>query len=125
VKTPPDFEAYINQFAADAAAKHDIDPTLVAIKGLLLKYIQDGEPNPRGKNWKLNVVDGNIEIESSLIPPDYTQREPLPEREALILLVTRARLEREAAQRDGRGPWTSGVLYILESGHTFISGDWC
>jgi hypothetical protein len=39
-------------------------------------------------------------------------------------LVTKARLEREAAQNDGRGPWTGGVLYILENGHTFISGDW-
>jgi hypothetical protein len=120
----PDFEKYIKTFAEKAAARNDADPTLLAIKALLSNYIPKEGTSPRGKSWKLRVVDGKVEVETSLMEPDFTQLEPLPEREALIPLVTKARLEREVAQNDGRGPWTSGVLYILESGHTFISGDW-
>jgi hypothetical protein len=124
VQDVPDFEKYINSFAEKAAVRNDADPTLLTIKALLSKYIPTDDRNPRGKSWQLKVVDGKVDIETSLMAPDYTQLEPLPEREALIPLVSKARLEREAAQNDGRGPWTSGVLYIQHGGHTFISGDW-
>ena len=56
--------------------------------------------------------------------PDYTQYAPLPERDALVPLVQKAREEREKAQNDLRGPWVSGVLYLQFGGHAFISGDW-
>jgi hypothetical protein len=124
VQDVPDFEKYINTFTEKSAARNEADPILLSIKALLSNYIPKDDTNRRGKNWKLNVVDGKIEIETSLMEPDFKELEPLPEREALIPLVTKARLEREAAQNDGRGPWTSGVLYIQPSGHTFISGDW-
>jgi hypothetical protein len=124
VQAVPDVEAYINKFADHAADRNDADPTLQAIRALLANYIPNDDSNPRGKSWKLNVVAGNIEIETSLMEPDFTQLEPLPEREALLPLVTKARLEREASHHDGRGPWTSGVLYIQHGGHTFISGNW-
>jgi hypothetical protein len=120
----PDFEKFMRDFDAQTKLKNDADPTLQAIKKLLSKYIPINDDNPRGKSWKLNAVGGKIEIETSLMEPDYTQLEPLPERDALIPLVTKARLEREAAHNDDRGPWTSGVLYILHGGHTFIAGDW-
>jgi hypothetical protein len=124
VSAVPDFESYINDFARKAAIRNDADPTLQAIKALLSKYIPSDDSNPRGKSWKLNVIDGKVEVETSLMEPDFTQHEPLPEREALVPLVTKARLEREAAQNDGRGPWTSGLLTIQKGGHTFISGEW-
>jgi hypothetical protein len=124
VQDVPDFEKFIQGFNEKSAARNDADPTLLAIKALLSKYVPSDDSNPRGKSWQLKVVDGKVDIETSLMAPDYTQLEPLPEREALIPLVTKARLEREVAQNDGRGPWTSGVLYIQHEGHTFISGDW-
>jgi hypothetical protein len=124
VQAVPDFEAYINSFAEKAAARNDADPTLLSIRALLSKYIPKDAANPRGKSWKLNVAEGKIEIETLLMEPDFKELEPLPEREALTPLITKARLEREAAQNDGRGAWISGVLYIQNGGHTFISGDW-
>jgi hypothetical protein len=120
----PDFEKFIADFAENAKVRNDADPTLRAMRALLSRYQPKGTDNPRGKSWQLKVLDGKIEIETSLMEPDYTEREPLPEREALIPLVAKARSEREAAQNDTRGPWSSGVLYMQEDGHTFISGDW-
>jgi hypothetical protein len=124
VQDVPDFEKYINTFAEKAAVRNDADPTLLAIKALLSNYIPKSGTSPRGKSWQLKVVEGKVEVETTLMTPDFKELEPLPERDGLIPLVTKARLEREAIQNDGRGPWTSGVLYMLENGHTFISGDW-
>jgi hypothetical protein len=124
VQDVPDFEIYINTFAEKAAVRNSAEPTLLAIKALLSNYIPKSGTSTRGKSWQLKVVEGKVEIETSLMGPDFKDLEPLPERHALIPLVTKARLEREAVQNDGRGPWTSGVLYMLENGHTFISGDW-
>jgi hypothetical protein len=45
----------------------------------------------------INVVDSKIEIETTLMAPYFNQLEPLPE---------------------------GDVLFILETGHTFISGHW-
>jgi hypothetical protein len=120
----PDFEKFVDDFAGRAKLRNDADPTLLAIRNLLSKHIPNDDSNPRGKSFKLSVVDGKIVIDTALIEPDYIDHEPLPEREALIPLLTKARLEREAAQGDGRGPWISGVLYLQHGGHTFISGDW-
>jgi hypothetical protein len=120
----PDFEKYINDFAAKARARNAADPTLRAMAKLLTKYIPAPGTNSRGKTLKLKAVGDTVEIETQLMEPDYTEMEPLPEREALVPLVLQARLERAAAQNDGRGLWTGGVLYLLEDGHLFVSGDW-
>jgi hypothetical protein len=124
VQDVPDFEKYINTFAEKATVRNDSDTTLLAIKALLSNYTPKSGTSTRGKSWQLKVVEGKVEVETSLMAPDFKDLEPLPERDALIPLVSKARLEREAAQNDGRGPWTSGVLYMLENGHTFISADW-
>jgi hypothetical protein len=120
----PDFATFIKHFKEHSHVSNAENATFNAIAELMKIYIPQSNDNSRGKSWKLNVVNGKIEIETSLMEPDYTQLEPLPERDVLTPLITKARLEREAAQNDARGPWTSGVLYIQPDGHTFISGDW-
>lgn len=120
----PDFQSFITDFASKARARNAADPTLRQIAQLLSNDIPKRAENPRGKTLTLRVVEDKIEIETELMAPDYTQREPFPEREALIPLVQKTRHERAAAQNDGRGLWTKGVLYMLDDGHLFISGDW-
>jgi hypothetical protein len=122
----PDFEKFINDFADKAHAKNAADPTLKAISTLLAKYIpaKDSPYASRGKTFTLTAVGDTVQIDTTLMEPDYKEMEPLPEREALIPLVLKARKDREAAQNDGRGPWVKGVLYLLPDGHAMISGDW-
>jgi hypothetical protein len=122
----PDFEKFINDFANQAHAKNAADPTLKAISTLLAKYIppKDSPHASRGKSFTLTAVGETVQTDTTLMEPDYKEMEPLPEREALIPLVLKARKEREAAQNDGRGPWVKGVLYLLPDGHAMISGDW-
>jgi hypothetical protein len=120
----PDFEARILNFDKAAFARNAADPTLKAIAALMANYFPKNDDNPRGASFKLIGKNNTVEVETSLMEPDYTKRAPLPEREALSPLIQKARVERETAQNDGRGPWVSGVLYLQFGGHAFISGDW-
>jgi hypothetical protein len=122
--THPDFEAYIRKFEETAYNSNAVDLTLKAIGALMTNYFPKDDNNPRGNSFKLNGRAGTVEVETSLMEPDYKEYAPLPEREALIPLIQKARLEREKAQNDGRGPWSSGVLYLQYGGHVLISGDW-
>jgi hypothetical protein len=78
----------------------------------------------RGKDFKLVAEGDEITVETSLMEPDYTEHEPLPERAALTPMIRQACLERAAAQNDGRGLWTSGVLYLQYGAHAFIAAEW-
>jgi hypothetical protein len=82
------------------------------------------DDNPRGVSFGLKAGGDTIEVTTALMEPDYTEYAPLPEREALMPLIQQARLERAAAQNDGRGLWVSANLYLQSGGHAFISGDW-
>jgi hypothetical protein len=122
--TPPDITQFIEDFDKAARAKNDADPTLRAIATLLASHFPTDENNSRGVSFGLKAAGDTIEVETTLMEPDYTEYAPLPEREALIPLIRQARLERAAAQNDGRGLWVSGNLYLQFGGHAFISGDW-
>jgi hypothetical protein len=122
--TPPDIAQFIEDFGNAARAKNAADPTLRAIATLLAAHFPPNDDNPRGVSFKLKAVGDTIEVETTLMEPDYTEYAPLPERSALIPLIQQARQERAAAQNDGRGLWVSGNLYLQSGGHAFISGDW-
>jgi hypothetical protein len=121
---PPDITQFIEDFGNRARAKNAADPTLRAIATLLASHFPSDESNSRGVSFRLKAVGDTITVETTLMEPDYTEYAPLPERSALIPLIQQARLERAAAQNDGRGLWVSGNLYLQSGGHAFISGDW-
>jgi hypothetical protein len=117
----PDFEAFIRDFEKEAHGRNASDPTLQAIGKLLSGYFPKDETNPR-VSFSLTAQDETIKVQTTLMAPDYNEWEPLPEREALIPLLQRARNERSL--NNGRGLWTSAVLYLHFGGHVQISADW-
>jgi hypothetical protein len=120
----PDISDFMDDFGSKAFARNADDPTLQAIAKLMAAHFPPDNNNPRGNSFTLTAVGDDMTVETKLMEPDYTQYEPLPERDALIPLVKQARMERASTHTDGRGPWKSGVLYLQHGGHAFISGEW-
>jgi hypothetical protein len=56
-------------------------------------YFPKDDTNPR-VSFSLTAQDETIQVQTTLMAPDYTEWEPLPERETLIPLLQRARNER-------------------------------
>ncbi len=93
----PDFYDYIEKYGAAARAANAANPTLQAIAKLLDAHI------PRGKEeWEAEVYTLSAKGDEITVETRYDA--PLPEREALIPLIIKARAERAAIHTDGRGP---------------------
>jgi hypothetical protein len=118
--TPTNFmEDWQRRATADIAA----DPTLHAIAACLQAHKPTPE-NPTGRthiHWR--IAGDRVELQTDALPPDYTTFAALPERDALIPLVLRAREERPKLHPE-RGLWHSASLEFHSDGQLFIKASW-
>lgn len=84
---------------------------------------------PRGKesyeyyNAQIYIAGSRIEILPNALPPEYQERESLPEREALIPLIIKIR-EQRSQNIPARGLWHCACLRIFADGSVWIPADW-
>jgi hypothetical protein len=76
----------------DAATKRlAADPILIAISKLLDAHIPYGKESWERAHMHMRAAGSRVEIQTGAIPPDYKIFIPLPERDALVPLILKAR----------------------------------
>jgi hypothetical protein len=122
--TPPDLQGFMNraQEAAILAAKND--PTLQSIAKVMEAQIPRGKEPWEVKHYHVRIAGPRVEIQPPFVPPDYTNAEPLPEREALIPLLMKAREARAQGKFAGRGLWHSASLTLSPDGTVELKASW-
>jgi hypothetical protein len=127
----PNLEHLMENQSRLALKKFAADPTMRAITKLLNAHFPWGETF-----WTLefliNVAGPRIEVLGpALAETDYKTRKAIPELEALIPMILKAREERAAPPFSARGLWHVGtlVLHIFppdfdQGGHSYIKAAW-
>lgn len=119
-----DIAGFIEKFGAAARAGMAEDPVLREIAKVMDAHIPRGREAWEYYNIQINIVGPRIEFLPNALPPDYKERAPLPERDALIPLVLKAREARAQGQNAVRGLWHSASLRISPDGLVHIPADW-
>jgi hypothetical protein len=121
---------FMEQRGAAARAKIAADTIMQAILTLLDAHIPrrpDGsDPDTTyvfPASYHVRVAGPRVEIQSRALPPDYTTFAPLPERDALIPLLLKAR-EARARENPGRGLWHSAMLELYEDRTLVLKASW-
>jgi hypothetical protein len=114
---------FMEQWQEQAIKRLAADRTLQAIAKLLDAHVPRGKEPWESSFMHLCVAGGRVEIQTGALPPDYKTFVPLPERDALIPLILKAREER-ANLHPGRGLWNSASLEIYANGLAMIKASW-
>jgi hypothetical protein len=121
---------FMEQWGAAARAKIADDPNMQAILALLDGRIprrpEGSDPDTTyvfPAHYHVRIAGPRVEIQPPALPPDYTAFEPLPEREALIPLILKAR-EARARAHPGRGLWHSAMLELYEDRTAVLKASW-
>jgi hypothetical protein len=120
----PNFYDYMEKYGEAARAANAANPTLQAISKLLDAHIPRGRQEWDAEVYTLTANGDDIMVETRSLEPDYKTKAPLPEREALIPLLQRARAERAQGKTASLGPWTSAVMRLFPDGAVQISASW-
>jgi hypothetical protein len=119
----PDLKVFVDTFAEKSRKEIAADPLLREIAKLLDAHVPRGKEVWERTLFRITVAGPRIEILSSFLPPDYKSMRPLPEREALVALILKAREER-ARKTPARGLWHDAALWLHPDGHAEIAADW-
>jgi hypothetical protein len=121
---------FMDQWGAAARARIAADPLMQAILTLLDPHIPR---RPDGSDplttyvfpasYQIRIAATRVEMQTAALPPDYTTFAPLPERDALLPLLLKAR-EARARAHPGRGLWHSAVLELYEDRTAVIKASW-
>jgi hypothetical protein len=132
-KTPAQPENLSNFFAGwqiSAVAKIAADPVMQDILKLMEAHIpklpEGSDPATtyvQPKSYMIRVAGPRVEIQPPALPPDYKSFDPLPERDALIPLLLKAR-ENRATQYPGRGLWHDAMLEIYQEHYIMLKASW-
>jgi hypothetical protein len=127
----PNLEQLMENQSKTALKKFAADPTMQAITKLMDAHFPWGE-SFWTLEFQIHIAGLRIEILGpGLAETDYKTRLVIPELEALIPLVLKAREERAAPPFQARGLWHVGtlVLHIFppdfdQGGHAYIKAAW-
>jgi hypothetical protein len=127
----PNLEHLMEQQSKMALKKFASDPTMQAITKLMDTHYPWGETFWT-LEFQINVAGPRIEILGpALAQTDYKTRMVIPELEALIPLILKAREQRAVSPFQARGLWHVGtlVLHIFppdfdQGGHAYIKAAW-
>jgi hypothetical protein len=121
---------FMEHWGAAARARIASDPHMQAILALLDAHIPR---RPEGSDpattyvfpafYHVRIAGPRVEIQPPALPPDYTIFAPLPERDALIPLLLKAR-EARARAHPGRGLWHSAMLELSEDRTLVLKASW-
>jgi hypothetical protein len=121
---------FMEQWGQAARAKIAADPTMQEILKLLDAHIPrrpDGsDPDTTyvfPASYHVRIAGPRVEIQTPALPPDYNTFDPLPERDALIPLLLKAREERARAN-PGRGLWHSAMLQLCDDRTAVLKASW-
>jgi hypothetical protein len=116
--------SFIEKFSKASRAQMAMDPVLREIATLMAAHIPHGKAEYEYYNAQIFIAGSRIEILPNALPPDYTERAALPEHEALIPLIIKAREARAQGGHAVRGLWHSASLRISPDGFVQIPADW-
>jgi hypothetical protein len=121
---------FFEQWQTAASAKFAADPTMAAILELMKSHVpkppegSDPETTYIGPtSYMIRIAGERVEIQPPALPPDYATFDPLPEREALLPLLLKAR-ENRAREYPGRGLWHDAMLNIYEENYVLLKASW-
>jgi hypothetical protein len=127
----PNLEHLMEQQSKTALKKFAADPTMQAITNLMNAHFHWGE-SFWTLEFQIKVAGSRIEVLGpALAETDYKTRMVIPELEALIPLILKAREERAAPPFQARGLWHVATLTlhifphdIDQGGHAYIKAAW-
>jgi hypothetical protein len=121
---------FMEHWGEAARAKIATDPLMQQILTLLDAHIprRPDRSDPETTyvfpaSYHVRIAGQRVEIQTPALPPNYTTFAPLPEREALIPLLLRAR-EARARDNPGRGLWHSAMLELHEDRTAVLKASW-
>jgi hypothetical protein len=127
---PQNIAKFMEQWSAAARARIAADPDMQAILKLLDGHIP---LRPEGSDpattyvfptsYHVRIAGPRVEIQPPALPPDYATFAPLPERDALIPLLLKAR-EARAHAHPSRGLWHSAMLELYEDRTAILKASW-
>jgi hypothetical protein len=119
----PDMPNVLQSWQDAATKRLAADPILIAISKLLDAHIPHRKESWERAHMHVRAAGSHVEIQTGAIPPDYKTFIPLPERDALVPLILKAR-EARALSHPGRGLWYSASLELYTDGHAVIKASW-
>jgi hypothetical protein len=121
---------FFEQWQTSALAEIAADPIMSAILDLMKSHVpkipegsDPGTTHVQPKSYAVRIAGHRIEIQPPALPPDYTTFDPLPERDAIIPLLLKAR-ENRARQYPGRGLWHDARLEIYADNTIMLKASW-
>ncbi len=121
---------FMEKWQTAALARNAADPVMQEILELLKAYVPR---RPDGADpettyvfptaYQIRIAGDRVEIQPPAVPPDYKTFQPLPERDALIPLILKAR-DARAQAFPGRGLWHDGMLEIYEEKYLMLKASW-
>jgi hypothetical protein len=121
---------FFEKWQTSALAKIATDPTMAAILALMKshvpKFSEGSDPETTyvpSKSYAIRVAGQRVEIQPPALPPDYTTFDPLPELDALVPLLLKAR-ENRAKEYPGRGLWHDAMLEIYVDNYIVLKASW-
>jgi hypothetical protein len=119
-----DLANFMDSYGAASRQAMLANPIHQEIARVMAAHIPHGKESYEYYNAQIHIAGSRIEILPPATPPNYPQREPLPEREALIPLLLKIREERAQDPYAARGLWNSASLRIHSDGLVWIPADW-
>jgi hypothetical protein len=121
---------FFEQWQTAALAKIAKDPVMQDILKLMAAHIpklpegsDPATPYVQPKSYAVRIAGQRVEIQPPALPPDYTTFDPLPEHDALIPLLLKAR-ENRAKEYVGRGLWHDARLEFYVENYIVLKASW-
>jgi hypothetical protein len=121
---PQSIDGFMGAFGAASLARFAADPLYQEIARVMDAHIPRDKGPGEPYNCQLFAAGDRLEVRTNFLPPDYTEAEPLPERDALIPLLIKAREARAQGIHAARGLWHCASLRISSDGTVNIPADW-
>jgi hypothetical protein len=118
-----DLPAFMAAYGEASIQAMRSNPIHQEIAKVMAAHIPCGKESYEYYNAQIYIAGSRIEILPNALPPEYKEREPLPERAALIPLIIQIREER-CQNMPARGLWHSACLRIFPDGRVWIPADW-
>lgn len=115
---------FIQDYGAATRARDAANPIHQEIARLMEAHIPRGKEIYEYYHCGIVIAGDRIEFAPPGMAPEYKMREPLPERDALIPLILKARQARAGGAHAVRGLWNNASLRISPDGHVTLHADW-
>jgi hypothetical protein len=121
---------FMDDWQTAAFARVAADPVMIDILKLMEPHVpmlaEGSDPATTyvaPASYMIRIAGGRVEIQTPAVPPDYTSFQALPEREALIPLLLKAR-ENRTKLYPGRGLWHDAMLEIYVEKYVLLKASW-